>query len=135
MAKTEIGKPSPEQELDFRPETEAEIAHDGSEPTANRGGEIIWRWGTAADIPALRLIRFRTEVASGRPMYLPEFICDERVIAVAERDGKIIGAAVAEDSVLVTLLGTDAEIAESAGKVIIPKILTRAREERTRLVE
>jgi hypothetical protein len=33
---------------------------------------ITWRWGRAADMPALRIRHFQSEVAAGEPLYLPE---------------------------------------------------------------
>jgi hypothetical protein len=95
---------------------------------------ITWRWARPADMAALRVCHFQSEVAAGQPLYLPEQPSDQRVIAVAEQGGKIIGGLVAEDSVVVTMIGSEPSVAQSAYDVI-HMMLTVARSEGTRLVE
>jgi len=96
---------------------------------------ITWRWATAADMPALRIHHFKSEVAAGKALYLPDQFSDQRIIAVAEKDGQIIGGLFAEDSVVVTMVGLERMVAESAYHAVVPTILTLARNEGTRLVE
>jgi hypothetical protein len=94
-----------------------------------------WRWATAADMPALRIHHFQSEVAAGKSLYLPDQFSDQRVIAVAEKDGQIVGGLFAEDSIVLTMVGLERSVAESACDAVIPTILTLARNEGTRLVE
>ena len=96
---------------------------------------ITWRWARHADMAALRVCHFQSEVAAGQPLYLPEQPSDQRVIAVAEQGGKIIGGLVAEDSVVVTMIGSEPSVANSAYDAVIHTMLTVARREGTRLVE
>jgi len=96
---------------------------------------ITWRWGRAADMPALRVCHFQSEVAAGKPLYLPDQPSDQRVIAVAEKGGQIIGGLLAEDSVVVTMIGLEQSVAQSAYDAVISTILAVARNEGTRLVE
>jgi hypothetical protein len=96
---------------------------------------ITWRWARPADMAALRVCHFQSEVAAGQPLYLPEQPSDQRVIAVAEQGGKIIGGLVAEDSVVVTMIGSEPSVAQSAYDAVIHMMLTVARREGTRLVE
>jgi hypothetical protein len=90
-------------------------------------------------MPALRICHFQSEVAAGESLYLPEQSSDQRVIAVAEKDGKIVGGLFAEDSVIVTIIvtmvGLEHGVAKSAYDSMIATILTLARNEGTRLVE
>jgi hypothetical protein len=60
---------------------------------------------------------------------------DQRVIAVAEKGGQIIGGAILEDSVVVTMVGLEPSVAKSAYDAVISTILALARNEGTRLVE
>jgi hypothetical protein len=52
-----------------------------------------------------------------------------RVIAVAERDGKVLGGIMGEDSVLVSLIGTDPAVVESAGEWVTQIFVAQARKE------
>jgi hypothetical protein len=101
----------------------------------SRRAAIRWRWGRAADMPALRVCHFQSEEMAGKELYLPDQSSDQRVIAVAEKDGKIVGGLFAEDSVVVTMVGLERSVAESAYDAVIPAILMLARNEGTRLVE
>lgn len=83
---------------------------------------------------ALRLCHFQSEVVAGEPLYLPEQPSDQRRIFVAERGGQIIGGLLAEDSVVVTTIGLDPEVIESAAAGVIPAILSVARQEGTRFL-
>jgi len=105
-------------------------AHDGSEPQPT---EITWRWAIEKDVRALQLLHFQAEIASGREAFpangqtiggVPE-LSFPGVIAVAEKNGQIIGGMSIEDSITATLIGVDAEVLESAGKVIIPLIVEK----------
>ena len=96
---------------------------------------ITWRWGRPGDMAALRLCHFQSEVAAGEPLYLPEQPSDLRVIAVAEKGGQIVGGLFAEDSVVVTMIGSEPSVAQSAYDAVIHTMLTVARSEGTRLVE
>jgi hypothetical protein len=96
---------------------------------------ITWRWASAADMPALRVCHFQSEVAAGEELYLPDQSSDQRIIAVAEKDGKIIGGLFAEDSVIVTMVGLEQSVAESAYEAVIHPLLTFVRNEGARLVE
>ena len=96
---------------------------------------ITWRWATAADLPALRVCHFQSEVAAGKELFLPERSSGQRIIAVAERHGKIIGGLFAEDSVIVTMVGLEQSVAESAYEAVIHPLLTFVRNEGTRVVE
>jgi hypothetical protein len=113
-----------------------------SEPDIFDAGEvefadapITWRWARPADMAALRVCHFQSEVAAGQPLYLPEQPSDQRVIAVAEKDGQIVGGLFAEDSVVVTMIGLEQSVAQSAYDAVIHLMLTVARSEGTRLVE
>jgi hypothetical protein len=111
-------------------------AHDGSKPQPT---EITWRWAIENDVRALQLLHFQAEIALGREVYLRELsfpangqtiggvpeLSFPGVIAVAEKDGQIIGGMSIEDSITATLIGMDAEVLESAGKVIIPLIVEK----------
>ena len=130
---------SREDTADFQPEPDNpgepsfEIKPTGAPPTE---AAITWRWANAADLPALRVCHFGAEVEAGEELYLPEQSSDQRIIAVAEQDGRIIGGLFAEDSIVVTMVGLEQGVAESAyGSVIHPIILSHARNEGTRLVE
>jgi hypothetical protein len=130
---------SREDTADFQPEPDSpgepsfEIEPPGTSPTE---AAITWRWATAADLPALRVCHFRAEVEAGDELYLPEQSTDQRIIAVAEQDGRIIGGLFAEDSIVVTMVGLEQSVAKSAYDAVIhPIILTFARNEGTRLVE
>lgn len=96
---------------------------------------VSWRWATAADMPALRVCHFQSEVAAGQELYLHDRSSDQRVIAVAEKGGKIVGGLFAEDSVIVTIVGLEQSVAKSAYDAVITTILALARNEGTRLVE
>ena len=96
---------------------------------------IAWRWATAADLPALRVCHFQSEVEAGKELFLPEQSSGQRIIAVAERDGKIIGGLFAEDSVIVTMVGLEQSAAESAYEAVIHPLLNFVRNEGTRVVE
>jgi hypothetical protein len=127
-----------EDTVDFRPD-----AVDPSEPSAVFDSSevelaeapITWRWGRPADMAALRLCHFQSEVAAGEPLYLPEQPSDQRTIAIAERGGRVIGGMLTEDSIAVTTIGLDPEVIESAAEVVIPAILTVARQEGTRFLQ
>jgi hypothetical protein len=116
----DAGEPSFEIEPPNTPATEA---------------AITWRWATAADIPALRVCHFQSEVEAGKELFLPNGPSGQRVIAVAEKDGKIIGGLFAEDSVIVTMIGLEQSVAKSAYDAVIQPLLAFARNEGTRLVE
>jgi hypothetical protein len=96
---------------------------------------ITWRWATASDMPALRIHHFQSEVAAGKPLYLPNQFSDQRVVAVAEQGGRIIGGLFAEDSIVVTMVGLERSVAESAYDAVLAAIISLARNEGTRLVE
>jgi hypothetical protein len=128
-----------EDAVDFQPEP-----GDASEPSLEiepreaptTEAAITWRWATAADLPALRVCHFGAEVEAGEELYLPEQSSDQRIIAVAEQGGRIIGGLFAEDSIVVTMVGLEQSVAKSAyDEVIHPIVLTFARNEGTRLVE
>jgi len=74
-------------------------------------------------MPALRVCHFQSEVAAGKPLYLPDQPSDQRVIAVAEKGGQIIGGLLAEDSVVVTMIGLEQSVAQSAYDAVISTIL------------
>lgn len=134
---TDIVKPST-RDVDFQPEAadpaEPLMVLDSSEVEL-AAAPITWRWGRPADMAALRLCHFRSEVAAGEPLYLPEQPSDQRTIAVAERDGQIIGGILTEDSIAVTTIGLDPEVIESAAAGVIPAILSVARQEGTRFLQ
>lgn len=77
---------------------------------------VSCRWCTEADMPALQRLHFEAEIASGEAMYLPDAASNFRVIAVAERGGKVIGGIMGEDSILISLIGMDSSVVESAGE-------------------
>jgi len=91
--------------------------------------------GAPLTLAALRLCHFQSEVAAGEPLYLPDQPSDQRTIVVAERGGQIIGGILTEDSIAVTTIGLDSEVIESAADVVIPAILTVARQEKTRFLQ
>ena len=105
----------------------------GSTPA---GPGISWRSATAADLLVLRVLHFPVEVESGRAMHIPDESFT-RTIFVAERDGKIVGGALAEHATVVTMLGQlDKEVAKSAYEGgLVPAILQVAREDGCRFVE
>jgi hypothetical protein len=122
-----IPKTTPEG-IDFQPEVP--VATDGSEagPIDERPTEITWRWCTERDMPALQRLHFQAEIAAGRELYLPQLFFkggDRPVIAVAEKNGQIIGGVIGEDSITTTLIGMDAEVLESAGEIIIPVLVEK----------
>jgi hypothetical protein len=96
---------------------------------------ITWRWANPADMLVLRVCHFQSEVMAGKELFLPDGLSDQTVIAVAERDGQIVGGLFAEDSVVVTMVGLERSAAESAYDAVIPTILALARSQGTRLVE
>jgi hypothetical protein len=111
------------------------VASDGSEAKPIDGkADITWRWASRGDMEALRLHNFNAEMASGEAMYLPELPSNLRPIAVAAKDGKVVAGLMSEDSVVVTLIGMDPEVLESAGEVVIPILVAQARKERTRFL-
>jgi hypothetical protein len=127
-----------DNESDFQPEavdaSESSFVVEPPDTPATEAA-ITWRWATAADMPALRICHFQSEVMAGQELYLPDRSSDQRVIAIAEKDGKVIGGLFAEDSVIVTMIGLERSVAESAYDSMIATILTLARNEGTRLVE
>jgi len=74
-----------EDAVDFQPE-----AGDPNEPSfvieppdvPPAEAAVTWRWATAADMPALRVCHFQSEVAAGEELYLPDQSSDQRVIAL-----------------------------------------------------
>ena len=64
-----------EQAADFQPEAadpnEPAVAFNSSEVELAEG-PITWRWARPADMAALRVCHFQSEVAAGQPLYLPE---------------------------------------------------------------
>ena len=108
------------------------FATDGGEAGPIDGKPISWRWCTGADMPALQRLNFDAEIASGEQIYLPIAASNLRVIAVAERDGKVLGGILTEDSVSVSLVGMDPAVVESAGEWMTQIFVAQARKERTR---
>jgi hypothetical protein len=86
--------------------SESPVVFDSSEVELAEA-PITWRWARPADMAALRGCHFQSEVAAGQSLYLPDQPSDLRVIAVAEQGGKIIGGLVAEDSLVVTMIGSE----------------------------
>ena len=122
---TDIAKPSADDSSPVFDSSEVEVAEV----------PITWRWGRPADMAALRLCHFQSEVAAGEPLYLPELPSDQRTITVAERGGQLVGGILAEASITLTAIGLDPEVIESAADVVIPAILTVARQEGTRFLQ
>jgi hypothetical protein len=111
----------------------AAVAHDGSEAAPiEPKTEITWRWASPGDMHALRLLN--AEMASAQTMYLPELPSDLRPIAAAAKGGNICGGLMSEDSVVVSLIGQDPAMIESAREVVIPILVAQARKERTRFL-
>jgi hypothetical protein len=127
-----------QDEVDFQPEAadpnEPSMVFDSDEVEL-ADAPITWRWAKSVDMAALRICHFHSEVAAGKALYLPDQPSDQRTIAVAEKGGHIIGGAILEDAIAVTMIGMERSVAESAYDAVIPIILTLARNEGTRLVE
>ena len=51
------------------------------------------------------------------------------MIALAERDGRVIGGIMSEDSIVVSLIGTDPSVVECAGEWLTQIVVARARME------
>jgi hypothetical protein len=109
------------------------VEHGEAEPS--EGKPVSWRWCTEADMPALQRLHFQAEIASGEAMYLPDAASNLRLIAVAERDGKVLGGIQLEDSIVVSLIGQDPSVIESAGEWMTQIIVAQARKERTRFLQ
>jgi hypothetical protein len=124
--------------VDFQPD-EVELSDPSFEiepPEASpTEAAITWRWATPSDLPALRVCHFQTEVEAGKELFLPDGPSGQRVIAVAEKNGRIVGGLFAEDSVIVTMVGLEQSVAKSAYDAVIQPLLTFARDEGTRVVE
>src|SRR5579864_5682800 len=126
-----------EDTVDFQPEPgdPGEPAFEIEPPEAPAEAAITWRWATAADLPALRICHFQSEIEAGKELFLPDGPSGQRVIAVAEKNGQIVGGLFAEDSVIVTMVGLEQSVAKSAYDAVIHPLLTFARNEGTRVVE
>ena len=114
---------------------EAPVATDGGEVGRINGKPISWRWCTEADMGVLQRLHFQAEIASGEAMYLPKAASNLRVIAVAERDGKVLGGIMSEDSIAVSLIGMDPAVVESAGEWMTQIFVAQAHKERTRFLQ
>jgi hypothetical protein len=68
-------------------------------------------------------------------IYLPNAASNLRVIAVAEKDGKVLGGILSEDSIVVSLIGQDPSVVESAGEWMTQIFVAQARKERTRFLQ
>jgi hypothetical protein len=69
------------EEINFQPEA----IDPGEPPSVFDSNEvelapapITWRWARPADMAALRLCHFLSEVAAGEPLYLPDQPSDRR---------------------------------------------------------
>ena len=87
---TDVAKPS-SHDVDFQPEANLREPWFDLSEVELAPAPITWRWGRPADMAAMRLCHFQPEVAAGELLYLPEQPYDQRVIAVAEQDGQIVG--------------------------------------------
>jgi hypothetical protein len=114
---------------------QAPVAIEGSEAGLIDEKSVSWRWCTEADMPALQRLNFDAEIASSEPIYLPKAASNLRIIAVAERDGKVLGGIQVEDSIVVSLIGQDPSVMESAGEWMTQIIVAQARKERTRFLQ
>jgi hypothetical protein len=126
---------SPELTFDEFMAQQAPAAIKSSDASPIVAGPISWRWGTQADMPALQRLNFEAEIASGEPIYLPERASTWRVIAVAEKDGKVLGGIMTEDSIVVSLIGLDPSVLESAGEWLAQIVVAQAQKESTRFLQ